>query len=400
MNHTVRKTLFVSAALVVALSGALLGLRAQNPPQAPAPSKGAQNGAPAAAQTGAAVVAPGASKTASQQFKNIQVLKDVPADQLIPAMQFVTASLGVDCEYCHLEHAFDKDDKKAKVTARKMMEMMITINNENFENHRVVTCYTCHQGGSHPVGIPVISEREKKPEMMEDSPVSATGNPAPDSLLDQYLAAVGGADALKKIKSRVAKGTVTAFGDQHMPIDIYAKAPDMRVSVMHVKEGESVTAYNGKVGWLAVPGRVHMMNAQESFGARMDANFAFAADVKSLYTKWETLPGEKIDGHDTLLVVAHKEGEPPLKLYLDQKSNLLVRLIRYTDSPLGYNPTQIDYADYRAADGIKIPYRWTVARPGNRFTVQVEQLQQNVPVDDAKFVPPPPTAPPPSTPAH
>src|ERR1700747_2092033 len=168
MKHTVRKTLLLSPALVVALSAAFFGARAQNPPQT-APSA-------SASKDGAA-----APKTASQQFKNIQVLKDVPADQLIPAMQFISASLGVDCEYCHVEHAFDKDDKKPKVTAPKKMEMMITINNENFENHRVVTCYTCHQGGAHPVGIPVISEQEKKPEMIEDSPVSATGNPAPDS---------------------------------------------------------------------------------------------------------------------------------------------------------------------------------------------------------------------------
>jgi photosynthetic reaction center cytochrome c subunit len=379
MNYMVRKPFFVSCALIVTFATSLLVSRAQNPQQASTPAA--------------------ARKTASQQFKNIQVLKDVPADQLIPAMQFITASLGVDCEYCHVEHAFDKDDKKPKVTARKMMEMMITINSENFESHRMVTCYTCHQGGAHPVSIPAIAEHEKKPDT-EASTVSAAGNPPPESLLDQYLAAVGGADALKKITTRVAKGTVTAFGDQHMPVDIYAKAPDMRVSVMHTKEGDSVTAYNGRAGWLSVPGRVHMMNAQESFGARMDADLAFAADVKALYTKWETLPGEKIDGHETWLVVGHKEGEPPLKLYLDQKSNLLLRLIRYTDSPLGYNPTQIDYADYRAADGIKIPYRWTIARPGNHFTIQVEQLQQNVPVDDAKFVAPPPTPAPSSVPAH
>jgi outer membrane lipoprotein-sorting protein len=396
MNRTAHKSFFVVSALVVSLAALLLAARAQNPAQAAVPSGNAQGGAPAAtaAQTGRT-----APKTASQQFKNIQVLKDVPADQLIPAMQFITASLGVDCEYCHVEHAFDKDDKKPKVMARKMMEMMITINNENFESHRLVTCYTCHQGGAHPVSIPVISERENKPEMMEGSVTSATGNPAPESLLDQYLAAVGGADALKKIKSRVAKGTVTAFGDQHMPIDIYSKAPDMRVSVMHMKEGESVTAYNGKVGWLSVPGRVHMMNLQESLGARMDSDLAFAADVKSLYSKWETLPGEKVDGHDTWLLIGRNEGQPPLKLYLDQKSSLLVRLIRYTDSPLGYNPTQIDYDDYRPADGVKTPYRWTIARPGNRFTVQVDDLKQNVPIDDAKFVPPPPTPPPPP-PAH
>src|SRR5256885_9439591 len=264
MNRPPHKSLVVTSALFVAFAAGFLGARAQNPAQATAAPGGGQIGAAAGttAQTGTAVGGLPPPKTEAQQFKNIQVLKDVPAEQLIPAMQFITASLGVDCEYCHVEHAFDKDDKKTKVTARKMMEMMFTINQENFESHRMVTCYTCHQGSANPVSIPVISEHEKKPDAAESSIISASGNPAPDSLLDQYLAAIGGADALKKIKSRIAKGTVTAFGDQHMPIDIYAKAPDMRVSVMHMKEGESVTAYNGKAGWLAVPGRVHMMNAQ------------------------------------------------------------------------------------------------------------------------------------------
>jgi photosynthetic reaction center cytochrome c subunit len=380
MNHAAWKPLFVPSTLFVAFAAALLAARAQNPQQA------APSGAPTS----------GTPKTASQQFKNIQILKDVPADQVIPAMQFINASLGVDCEYCHVEHAFDKDDKKPKVTARKMMEMMITINQENFEGHRDVTCYTCHQGSAKPVSIPVIFAKENAPETMEGGSITAFGNPVPESLLDKYLAAVGGADALKKITSRVAKGTVTAFGDQQMAVELFAKAPDKRVSVMRMKEGESVTAYDGKVGWLSVPGRVHMMNLQESFGARMDADLAFAANVKSLYAKWETLPGEKIDGHDTWLVIGHKEGSPPLKLFFDQKSDLLLRLIRYIDSPLGYNPTQIDYADYRAVDGVKTPYRWTVARPGNRFTIQLEQLQQNVPVDDAKFVPPPQPSPPPA----
>ena len=372
MNHTVRKAWVVPSGVIVALGAVLLSAWAQNAPQS------AGGGAP---------------KTASQQFKNVQVLKNVPADQLIPAMQFITASLGVDCDYCHVEHAFEKDDKKPKVTARKMMEMMLTINSENFDNQREVTCYSCHQGGAKPVSVPVISAQEKTPEMMAGMTMNASGNPEAETLLENYLKAVGGTAALAKITSRVAKGSVTAFGDQHLAVDIYAKAPDKRISVMHMKDGESVTAYNGTLGWLSVPGRVHMMNAQESFGAKMDADFAFPVDVKAMYTKWETKPGEKIDGKDTWLVIGQKEGEPPLRLYLDQKTGLLVRLIRYVDSPLGYNPTQIDYADYRAADGIKVAYRWTVARPGNRFTIQVEQMQQNVAVDDAKFVAPPPPQP-------
>jgi len=384
MDYTLRKTTVVGGMLALACVGALMGARAQNP---------AANGG----QSPASAKSDGGVKTAAQQFKNIQILKDMPADRLIPAMQFITASLGVDCEYCHVEKAFDKDDKKTKGYARHMMEMMFNINKDNFEGQRWVTCYSCHQGSPHPPNIPAITMKEKAPEKRSEETMSAAGNPEAAKLLDAYLAAVGGADALKRITSRVAKGSVTASGDQKMTVDIYAKAPDKRVSVMHVKNGESVTAYNGKVGWLSVPGRVHMMNAQESFGAKMDADLLFPANVKGLYTKWETKPGEKIDGQETWLVIGEKEGEPPLRLYLDQKSNLLLRLVRYVDSPLGYNPTQIDYADYRSVDGVRVPYRWTVAQPGNHFTIQVEQLQQNVPVDEANFVPPPP--PPPGAPA-
>ena len=385
MNYTVRKTLSVSSALLFSVTAAFPGARAQNqnPPGAASSSGSAQNGAQAA------------PKTASQQFKNIQILKDVPADQIIPAMQFISASLGVECEYCHVEHAADKDDKKPKVTARKMMEMMFNINKENFEDHREVTCFTCHQGGAHPASIPAVGVQEKMPEINEDAAASEAAKPAAESLLDKYLAAVGGADIVKKVTSRVEKGSLTGFRDQTAAIEIFAKAPDKRISVVHMKEGESITAYNGEIGWLSVPGRLHMMNRAESAGARLDADMEFATHVKTFYPKWTTVPGEKIDGHETWLVVGRKEGTPPLKLYFDQKSNLLLRMVRHTDSPLGYNPTQIDYADYRDAGGVKIPYRWTISRPGNKFTVQVEQVQQNVPVDDAKFVPPPPpTAPP------
>src|SRR5262249_42252436 len=154
-------------------------------------------------------------------------------------------------------------------------------------------CNTCHQGVPKPMSIPAITLGEKKPEMMAGEAaggktMSATGNPAADGLLDGYLSAAGGAGALEKNTNPVAKGAGPTSAGRSMPVDIYAKAPDKRVSVVHTKDGDSVTAYNGKVGWLALPQRVHMMNAQESFGAKMDADLAFPANVKGMYSKWET----------------------------------------------------------------------------------------------------------------
>ena len=92
-------------------------------------------------------------KTAEQQLKNIQVLKNIPAEQLIPSMQFIAASLGVDCEFCHVERQMEKDDKKAKLAARKMISMQLGIDKASFEGELEVTCFTCHRG-SPPATIP------------------------------------------------------------------------------------------------------------------------------------------------------------------------------------------------------------------------------------------------------
>jgi hypothetical protein len=98
-------------------------------------------------------------KGAQPRFKNLQVLKDVPPDQLIPAMQFITASLGVECEFCHVRDAFDKDDKQPKQTARRMMHMMFDLNANQFHGERAVTCYTCHRGSTKPVSIPMVDSK-------------------------------------------------------------------------------------------------------------------------------------------------------------------------------------------------------------------------------------------------
>jgi outer membrane lipoprotein-sorting protein len=347
---------------------------------------------------------PAAPKLAEEQFKNIQALKGVPADLVFPSMQFITASLGVECEYCHVREGqkmeFDKDDKKTKVTARKMMKMMFAINKDNFEGHREVTCYSCHRGAAEPVGVPIISDEVTKVEA-ERGKASGEAKPVfppADQLLDKYLAAIGGEAALQKVTSRVEKGEINANGHQ-LPIEVYAKAPDKRLSIMHMPNGESITAFDGKQGWLSNAGHPHMMSAAENNAVRIDADLYFPAHVKSLYKKFIVAPGEKIDGHETYLVIGRSEGQPPLRLYLDQQSGLLVRLVRYAETAFGRMPTQIDYADYREEAGVKIPFRWTLARPGGRFTIQITQVEQNVPVEDAKFAPPPMPPPPDQKPA-
>ena len=373
MNGQGRETRLGVALAAAVLAGRALLAGAQAPP-----SQNGPGAAPAAAP-----------KTAGEAFKNVRVLKDIPADQLIPTMQFISASLGVECNYCHVQGAFEKDDRKPKQAARTMIQMMTAIDRANFDGDRDVTCYTCHRGAAKPVAIPVIAAAAAKPAPEGAEAAAAPALPSPDQILARYAQAVG-AEALEKVTSRVQKGRLLGFGGREMPIEVFTKAPGKRLSTVQTPRGEMITAFDGSRGWLTGREGPHPMSAGEAEAAKLDADLYFPLHVKQLFTALAVRPSETIDGRDAVVLVARNEGQPPLKLYFDAQTGLLLREERYADTALGYLPTRIDYSDYRDVDGVKVAFRWTLARPGGRFTIQVDSTQQNVPIDDARFAMPAP----------
>ena len=331
------------------------------------------------------------SQTAGQKFKNVQVLKDIPADELIPSMQFITSSLGVECDFCHVPKEFDKDDKKEKKTAREMMRMMFAINKNNFEGERAVTCNTCHRGSPHPQAIPAILAEAPKPAPAEPSEAHP---PAPTSgapLLAKFIENVGGESALAKIASRVETGKLVTAEGPAAAITIYTKAPDERVSIMQTPKGDSVTGYNGRAGWILFPGRpARFMTPGDQEATRLDAEAFYPQALRTQFSELKLQPQpEMVGSNQADVVVATGKGQPPVKFYFDKSSGLLVRMVHYVDTALGLNPIQIDYADYREIGGVKTPYRWTLSRPSGSFTIQIDKVEQNVPIDSARFAAPP-----------
>lgn len=95
---------------------------------------------------------------ADSVFKNIRVMKQVPAGRLVRIMDRGFArSLGVTCDHCHIAGHWADDDKKTKQIARDMMAMVHTINDSlltaipNLKSEKpVVNCTTCHRGQVKP----------------------------------------------------------------------------------------------------------------------------------------------------------------------------------------------------------------------------------------------------------
>jgi hypothetical protein len=232
------------------------------------------------------------------------------------------------------------------------------------------------------VGVPPVLESDAAPR-------PATGaRPEPanaGTVLDRYTAAVGGADAIKKITSRDMKGSILVGGNSS-PIEVITKAPNKRVSISQMGSGQSYTAFDGTIGWLGNTGRpAREMSAGEAEAAGLDAEFYLSLRIKEIFQQVRGGRPEEVGGVLCDVLTGTRPGKAPVRLYFDQKTGLLVRMVRYGDTPVGRNPTQIDYADYRDADGVKIPFRWTLARPNGRFTIQIAEVKSNSPVDDGQF---------------
>ena len=302
-------------------------------------------------------------------------------------MQFISASLGVGCDHCHVRGAFEKDDKQAKQTARKMMQMMIAVNQNNFDGRREVTCYSCHHGLAHPLPAPMIPDEDAViPALASGVETSPTDLPSGDKLVEKYLQALGRTSDLNKLSSRVEKGKVMVLPGREFPAETAYKAPDKAVSTIHMQDGDMVTGYNQVGGWMITPGRpLHDMFDAELDAAKLDSAFYFPLHVKEFFTEFKTTETDKVSGHAVYVVNGKRENRPPVKLYFDIESGLLLRLLRYDETPVGRIPVQSDFSDYRDVNGIKVPYQRITARPSRRMTVKIEQIEQNAAINDSKF---------------
>ncbi|MGA8232362.1 MAG: c-type cytochrome [Candidatus Acidiferrales bacterium] len=330
------------------------------------------------------------SKPAEEAFKNIQVLKGVPSSELIPAMQFMSSSLGVECNFCHVEGHFEKDDKKPKETARVMMRMMFALDANSFGERREVTCYSCHRGARNPSATPMVAtETEPHPGDANSELQKLPANlPTASELIERYIEALGGASAIEKVSSRVEIGTAK-FNGQSAGAEIFTEVPEKQAVVRHLAGGNSITAFDGHLGWFGVAGHpTREMHGADIEVARIQADLHFPLHIQQLFPELRVEYPEKIGDCDVYVLIGIREDQRPTQLYFDEQSGLLLRLVLYAESPLGLDPAQIDLADYRDIDGVQVPFRVTLSQPGSTVFIQDEAVRQNVPIDDAKFAKP------------
>ena len=361
-----------------------------------APTCGRPGFVQAGAQAGAQAGSSQRPQMSEEAFKNVQLLKGIPVDEFMGAMGLFSAATSMCCLECHApDYAADTP---RKITTRKMIQMVNTINRTNFSGRKVVSCWTCHRQSDRPQVTPTLDVVYGEPIYWapDDLFQQAAGAPSPDKVLDKYIQAVGGADRLAKLTSFVGKGSSTLFGGGFKSAtEVYVKAPNQRTTIIHQELGDKTMAFDGRNGWLAsavTPVPVLELTGGELDGARLDAELSIPGRVKQVLGQWRSNLPSSIAGRSVNVLQGTGAGGTAT-LYFDEETGLLTRVVRYANSAMGRVPTQIDYADYREVAGVKIPFKWAFAWVSGRDEVQLTEVQPNVAIAAARFAKPAPAVP-------
>jgi hypothetical protein len=346
--------------------------------------------------------APSAPPMAEQVFKNVQVLKGIPVDEFMGTMGFFATATGLNCTDCHIEESGGSwaryaDDNALKQQTRRMVVMMRTINQANFGGRQVVTCYTCHRGFSRPTVMPSINLLYGSPPLDEpgDLITQMPNQPSPESVLDKFIAAVGGAQRLAAFTSFAAKGTYMGFDDaDKSPMEVFARASGERSTIVHTLLGDSTTTITPAGAWITAPPTdkpVALMDitGQELQGVQFDASIFFPGRIKESLTKLRTgIPQVIEDDREVIQVQGNTSSGGTVTLLFDSETALLARLVRYNESPVGRIVTRIDVHEYKDVAGVKVPSRWTVAWLSGRSQFELTEIQPNVQIPAARFAKP------------
>jgi photosynthetic reaction center cytochrome c subunit len=328
-------------------------------------------------------------KTAGEAFKNVQVLKEIPASQFMPNMFFITEALGVGCEHCHVTSdsgpwPLEKDDKKEKQTARDMIKMMRSINDQFFSGQLEVTCATCHRGHPEPDHLPPLRPLGVKPA--EEPEANLKDLPTADQILDSYVEAIGGHAALEKLTTRKIKGVLVGESGRTYPLEVTEKAPNLGlVSITFANGTVNRDGFDGSTAWDSAGENAFESQGLEAARIARDAQLFADTDVKKRYPRRFTAGKESVGDEECFVVRAGGPGRVSEKLSFSVKTGLLLRHVIFTRTEVGRFVEQTDYSDYRQVDGVKLPF--TIARNevNTRYTEKYSEIKHNVPVDDSIF---------------
>jgi Photosynthetic reaction centre cytochrome C subunit len=283
-------------------------------------------------------------------FKNVTALAEMPADQMGKVMNIMSASLGVNCQFCHAGFDFPKEHVAHKDLGRKMIEMTLELNAKYFEGRNEVTCFTCHRGQSHPLSS-VISE----PRVATKQVTQPDVKPTVDELYRKHVAALGGQARLAAIKNRHIVAKRIEPDGRSEPEEIWQSNDGAYRLATTYKTVVVTEAYDGKAATKKANEDTIKLKMDEALQIEREAKLSFPAGIEATFEQFSFTRIEEIEDRRVVLLSASGSNDIREQLYLDEQTSLLTRRTATVPTVLGDFVYQVDYQKYKVFDGIQIP---------------------------------------------
>ena len=344
----------------------------------------------AAQQTGAA----------GDRRPGLEVLQSLPEAHLFPLMNLVAQSLGVSCDYCHVQvdpdlsrtpsniggWVWDSDEKPPKRRAREMMKMVVDLNASGFGGEAKVTCWTCHRGATDPSRLPPLPPSAPGGSGRAPSP---TPLPSADGVWEAYVSAVGRVDPAAPGTGMSIRGWDERSEGRYGRFEITVAGPD-RYRITLTGAGSEVTqGLYGDVAWSATSSGVQSLSSPADI-ARMRRIAMRYQPVKERPPDSRVVGIERLEDHDAYVLQGRLDSVTVRTSYFDVVTGLLRREITTAETLLLPLQEQVDYDDYRDVGGLRLPFKVRISdgAPYSTTTRTILEIRRDVPVDDTLFRPP------------
>ncbi len=304
-------------------------------------------------------------------YTNIKMFRGQPATELIPAMEFMAASMKWECKDCHDIADFTKETHAIETT-RQMIALQKDINDKWFNGRMEVTCATCHRGEEHPPNLPLADGVAIRHGRVSNPPKAV-------DLIAKHVAAAGKAPVMI-----TRTGTLTSPNDATHEVE--------------TKPLELVISEGGKFKLVSGDRTIVSDGVQVTYGGVLlwgepVAHFQRFARGWWGDTSFAGLSGHAVSGKDKVgskdvIVVRSSRAATSSteELYFDSEGGLLLRMTNMRRSPVGIVVSSIDYEDFRLLDGAQVPMKVTVTfADGKQWVMAFAVSKTATTVDESLF---------------
>ena len=196
------------------------------------------------------------------------------------------------------------------------------------------------------------------------------------------------------MSSRISAGTIEVPAmNLNGTVEMHEKAPNSMLAVLVINGATYRQGFDGSVGWSDDPQNgLRQMDGAELEETRRDSDFYHPLDLKKIYTKFTVTGMEKIRDRDAYVVDAALPEGGADRLYFDEQSGLVLRIVSQHHTPDGVITFTEDLSDYRDLDGVKLPFVVHQTSAESDFTIRFTEMRHNVNQEDAQFRKPAPAA--------